>query len=609
MKSAHLPFQLGALALALTQTVFAEEAPLYRADEIVVTAARIPQTLDSALLDITVIGAVEIARAGQQTLAELLQSRAGVEIAGNGGPGQPTSIFMRGSNSSHTLVLVDGLRINSATTGTTALEHLPLGQIERIEILRGPASSLYGSEAIGGVIQIFTREGKGTPQPYLRLGAGSYNTRTLNTGYGGQSGNLLFSLNLGHTTSDGFSATNAAEPFGSYNPDRDPYRNTNASAKLAYLVNDKNEIGLNFFNSEGVAHFDAGPTTDDVNRQTLQSYSLYSRNQITAHWESLLRLGRGTDDLTTVGANPGTLRTDQDQFTWQNNLTTDAGIFTLGIENLDQHVTGTTTYSQTSRTVQSMLAGYNGTFGDHQVQANVREDDNSQFGSHNTGSLAYGYRITPAWRIAASVGTAFKAPTFNDLYAPAFWGSNPNLRPERSNNRELSLAYQGQVQKIKATYFNNHITDLIAFPPPTYSGININRAQIEGTELAYQGMIGNTRLRAEVTLQQPLNEETGKRLQRRAAKHANFSANHSFGAWKLGGELITAGERFDSTTESAASRMGGYGIFNLTATHDLTKEMSVSLRWNNVADKHYELAQGYNTPGSNVFISFQYQPK
>jgi len=606
MKSAHLPFQLGALALALTQTAFAEEAPLYRANEIVVTAARIPQTVDDALLDVTVIGADEIARAGQQTLAELLQSRAGLEIAGNGGPGQPTSIFMRGSNSGHTLVLVDGLRINSATTGATALEHLPLGQIERIEILRGPASSLYGSEAIGGVIQIFTREGKGTPHPYLRLGAGSYNTRTLNTGYGGQSGNLLFSLNLGHTTNDSFSATNAANY--SFNSDRDPYRNTNASAKLAYLVDANNEIGLNFFNSEGVAHFDADPTTDDVNRQTLQSTSLYSRNQITARWESLLRLGRGTDDLTIVGAWPRTIRTDQNQFTWQNNLTTGIGIFTLGIENLDLHVTSTTAYVQTSRTVQSVLAGYNGTFGNHQVQANVREDDNSQFGSHNTGSLAYGYRIAPAWRIAASVGTAFKAPTFNDLYYPYGFG-NPNLLPERSLSRELSLAYQGPVQKIKATYFNNRITDLIVYSPATFSVANINRARIEGAELAYQGIIGKTRLRAEITLQQPIDEETGKRLQRRAAKHASFSADHSFGTWKLGGELITAGERFDSTTESAASRMGGYGIFNLFATHDLTKEMSVSLRWNNIADKHYELAQGYNTPGSNAFISLQYQPK
>lgn len=601
----NLPFKLGAVALAFTSAAFADEASLYRADEVVVTAARLPQSLDNSLLDVSVITADDISRAGQQTLAELLQSRAGVEIATTGGLGQPTGIFMRGSNSSHTLVLVDGVRINSATTGAAAWENIPLGQIERIEILRGPASSLYGSEAIGGVIQVFTKEGSGAPRPYLKFGLGSYNTRTLNVGVSGQSGDLLFSLNAGHIDSGSFSATNASEPFGNFNPDRDPYRNTNASARLAYQVSADHEVGLAFMNSDANTHFDSGPATDDVNRQVLRVFSFYSRNQLTANWESLLRLGQSVDELSTIGVWPGSVRTDQTQLTWQNNLTTSAGVFTLGIENLDQDVTSDTVYSQTSRTIRSGFAAYNGRYGDHQFQANVREDDNSQFGNHETGSLAYGYRIAPAWRAAASIGTAFKAPTFNDLYAPAFWGSNPNLRPEKSRNKDLSLTYQGQAQKIKATYFDNHITDLIA----GYPVVNINHARIEGTELAYQGMIGDARLYAEVTLQRPLDEDSGRRLQRRASKFARFGADRTFGAWKLGGELIASGDRFDSTTEAPASRMGGYGIVNLFAGRDLTKETSISIRWNNIADQRYELVQGYNTPGSNVFVSLLYQPR
>lgn len=603
------PFRTaGMIAAALSNAVLADDIPLYQGQEVVVTATRTPQPVSALLSDVSVITGEEIAKAGQSTLAELLQSQPGIEIAANGGLGALSSVFIRGANPGHTLVLIDGMRVDSATLGATAIEHIPLSQVERIEILRGPASSLYGSDAIGGVVQIFTRTGKGAPHASFSAGAGSYDTQSISAGAGGERGATRFGLQAAYLSTGGFSATNPANPR--FNPDRDGYRNTSFAGSLAHEVAGGHELGLNLFHTEARIHYDDRPSGDDFQDRRLSAYSVYSRNWLHAGWESLLRVGASADDMAAVDRFPGTFRTDQNQFYWQNNITTGAGLVTAGLERVEQKVTSSTAYDRTRRTIDSVLVGYQGRFGLHSLQASARRDDNSQFGGHNTGLLAYGYRFTPQWRASASIGTAFKAPTFNDLYWP--YAGNPNLRPERARNRELAVHYEAAGHRASLVYFDNRVTDLIDWAPVSpgsfiWAPANVDRANLRGATFSWQGSVGDFRLGANLTLQKPEDAATGKRLPRRAEQHGSIRVGRTFGSWDLGGELVFAGDRFDDSANT--QRLDGYGLVNLTAVYAVSRELSLKGRINNLFDRRYELARGFDTPGANLFVSMEYRPR
>ncbi|HET7765991.1 MAG TPA: TonB-dependent receptor [Burkholderiales bacterium] len=582
--------------------------------EVVVTATRLPQPQSQTLQPVTIISAEDIAKAGQQTLVEMLQALGGIEIASNGGFGQPSSVFMRGANSGHTLVLVDGMRVGSATLGTTALENIPLNQIERIEVVPGQLSSLYGSDAIGGVIQIFTRSGKYAPSTSVAAGAGSYGTASATAGVNRKIGSTDFSLNVGYFESGGFDATKPGA-FG-HDPDRDGYRNQNLSGKLAYHLDARNELGLTVFQSDGHTHFDNDPTTDAVNHQTLSALSVYSSNQITDTWQSLLRAGQGQDKSTTTGVFPSVFGTRQPQYTWQNNIKLGPGTAIAGAEYLAQDVTSDSTFAQNQRTIKSVFAGYLGAYDRHDWQANVRNDDNSQFGSHTTGLLGYAYRPTDALRVRVGAGTAFKAPTFNDLYGidpTGFFVPNPNLRPESSYSKEAGVNYQAGTNRFNVTYFDNHIKDLVVFvtDPVTFVGTveNLDSARIRGVELGYQGTFAHLQTNVHATFQDPIDEATGSMLPRRAKEFGSAGLSKTSGPWTLGGEVIASGARFDQAGEAEGTRMHGYALLNLTAAYTFVREWSVRARWNNVFDREYELAQNFNTAGSNVFIAVQYQPR
>jgi vitamin B12 transporter len=594
---------IAVLLVAAAQLAFAQDPE----DAVIVTATRMPQASSETLQPVKVITAEDIARGGQQTTVEVLQTLGGVEIISNGGFGQVSGVFMRGANGNHTLVLVDGMRINSATTGTTALENIPLNQIERIEVVPGQLSGLYGSDAIGGVIQIFTKSGKYAQGANITAGIGSYNTHAASGGINGAIKDTEFSLNFGYFDTAGFDATKSTIPFGLHNPDKDGYRNTNISGKVAQHFGQDNEIGLTAFQSEGHTHFDSGPATDDVNRQTISAYSVYSRNQINSVWQSLVRAGESTDDLSVTGAFPGFFRTRQPQFTWQNNVKLGPGTAIAGVEYLAQYVTSDTAYTKTDRSIESAFAGYAGDYEKHGWQANIREDRNSQFGDHVTGTLGYAYRLTSSLRLRAGAGTAFKAPTFNDLYYPGF--SNPNLLPEQSRSTEVGLNYQIGNNRFSATHFDNHITDLIIFDPITFTPQNLSQAKIKGTELGYQGTLGVLQTTAQLTLQEPVNDATGMLLPRRAREHGSLAISKVSGPWRFGTEFVASGARFDAPDEAPGTRMHGYGLVNLTASYALNGEWFIKARWNNLFDREYELAQNFNTPGSNVFVSLQYQPR
>ncbi len=600
-----------AAALAAHAACAQQDVGVPEGAETVVTAARMAQAAPEALRATTVITRRDIENAGQLTLGEVLQLYGGVELATNGGPGGASAVFIRGANSAHSLVLVDGMRVQSATTGTTAFENLPLAEIERIEIVPGPVSGLYGSDAIGGVIQIFTKGARHAPAPALSAGAGSYGTRSLAATWGGAAGDTTFGVSAGWSRTDGFSATGPTVPFGQFNPDDDGYRNANASAKVEHAFGPGQALGASALYSRGVSRFDSGPDTDPRTEQALSSYAIHSRNRLASHWESLLRVGTSRDDSSTLDAGyPGEFRTDQDQVLWQHTVRLDATSVVAGVEYLRERVATSTDYSVSRRTIRSAFAGMIGEYGSHRVQLDLRRDDNSQYGAPISGSVAYGYRITPEAKVRAAYGKAFHAPSFNDLYYPGF--GNPALRPETGRSREVGFDYAAGTRRFAATWFDNRISELIvfAFDPASQSflPVNVARARIRGLELSASARWRGTRVKAMLTLQDPESEDTGSMLQRRARRHGSLAADRAFGPWTLGAELVASGPRFDSADESPDSRLHGYAVLNLTVVRRLTPAWSAELRWNNVGDTAYERVRGYHTPGSNALLTLRWNP-
>jgi vitamin B12 transporter len=601
---------LGIGMLAASHGAHSQSAPVYQGAETVVTAGRVEQRLADSLRSVVVVTARDIEASGQLSLAQVLQHFGGIETATSGGTGSATSLFIRGANSSQSLVLVDGVRVGSATLGTTAIENIPLAQIERIEIVAGPASGLYGSDAIGGVLQIFTKSGSRSPGASVSAGYGTYNTRSLQAGLGDSEGDTSYSLVAGYFETDGHNATRPTISFDRFNPDDDGYRSTSASAKLSRRLGDRHEIGASLLHSKGRTQFDNGLDTDDRTEQTLLLASVFSRNRLADRWESHVRLARGRDDSESIGSFPDRFRTDQDQALWQNTFRFDGQTLVAGLEYLGQRVDATTAYEADKRTVRSAFAGYTGEFGAHAVEGSLRRDDNSQFGSPSTGSIAYGYEVAKGARLRASYGHGFHAPSFNNLYFPGF--GNPNLKPERSRSGEIGLQLTGAAQRFSATAFDNRIEDLIVFffDPDTqvFGPANLAKARIRGVELAWDARLADTRLRAKVTFQDPAADGTGKQLPRRAKQFGSFVASRSFGSWSVGGELVASSHRFETADEAPSARMAGYVVANITASWAFARGWQADLRWNNVADRDYEQVQGYRTPGSNVFLSVKWTP-
>ena len=592
---------------AHAQSTAAEAPKAVLLDPIVVTASRSPQRLSTLLADVTVIGPEEIARAGQSGLAELLARQPGVEIATNGGPATTSAVFLRGANNAQTLVLIDGVRVASSTSGAAAYEAIPVDQIERIEILRGPASSLYGADAIGGVIQIFTRRGEqGAARFNASAGYGTYDTSKLTAGVSGGSGPFTYALQLGAARSNGFNAIWNPANF-SYNPDRDGYQNANVSASGSWRIADEHEVSAQFFRNRLNAQFDAGLDFDDRTITTVESYALATRDRWTPFWTSWLQAAVGSDDSDTqTGFGDSRFHTRQRQYTWQNDFTLPAGILQLLAERREEQVTSDVAFAVTERTTNSAGAFYQVRSGPHTAEADVRYDHSSQFGGRTTGALAYGYRFSPMWRVAVSAGTAFKAPTFNDLYFPGF--SNPDLVPEKSRNVEAGLYYGDADQQARINIYRNRVDDLIVFVCDENFACapqNVARATLEGITLGYEKNWDELTLKASLDLQRPEDDATGALLPRRARRHGALVLARSFGAWRLGVEETASSQRFDDVANTR--KMGGYALTNLTVEYGLAKAWTLFARVNNLFDKRYELAADYNTPRFNVFAGVRFQ--
>jgi len=595
------------LAFVFAAPAFAQTS----ADTVVVTANRMPQRAHDVIADTTVIHAEEIARSGAGSVADILQRQRGVEITRNGSAGASTSVFLRGSNANQVVVLLDGVRIGSSTSGTAAWNAVPLSAIERIEIVYGPLTTLYGADAIGGVIQIFTRKGDGAPLATASVGAGSNATRAAAATVSGSANAFRYAVTAGYEDSDGFSSTRPGA--SGFNADEDGYRRRNANGQLAYTVAPGLEVGAQFLHSGLWAQYDSGSAAYDVhNDQDLNTAAVYASSQVNANWRSILQYARSNDKLgsytNATAAGASQIETEQDELTWQNTIALGPDTLQLLYSHRKEDVYSSATPSMTrDRITNAYAAAYSVRRGSHLVDVSARHDRSSVYGNKSTGAAGYGYDFGKGLRATASVGSSFRAPTFNELYYPNY--GLPTNKPEKGRNAEAGLRYDaGQVQ-VDATYYRNRLTDMIvsATPCPGRPGscaYNVNEAKLEGVTVAAQTRIGMVNLRGSLDWQDPTDETTGKQLARRAKRYAKFGADSSFGTVKVGAEAVLSGERFDDAAN--ARRLGGYGLLNLYTTWHITPDVSLLLRLNNVADKGYELARNYGTGGRTWFAALRY---
>ena len=615
-----------------TANVFADTT--LKTSNVFVTATRTPISKKNVIADITIISEEEIKLAGSSSLPELLQRQPGIEISNNGGPGKVSTLFLRGASSTHSVILLDGIRIDSATAGLTAIENIPLSQIEKIEIVRGPASSLYGQDAIGGVIQIFTKKGLNGFKPYISFGYGKYNTSIAQGGIRGGDDKTSYAINLSSQSSTGFSAfePNANSPANIYNLDKDGYRNKSASASLSHKINEKFDINFQYFLSQGKNKYDN--SSDNYyqrfsyeNSQDQESISGTVNSQLTNYWKSSLRVGRGIDDYVEKQSysffGPGgyidkdnVYKTIQNQITWQNDILLPLGSLVLLYDKLDQKINVTdTSYSKKDRQNDAYMIGYNLNQANHNFQANVRKDFNSVYRDAATGNIGYSYAINSNWSIASSFGTAFRSPTFNYLYAGSY--ANPDLQPEKSKNVEAQLKYQSDAEFFSFVTFKNKITDFIISDSTTnFRPYNINTAEIYGATVSSSHFMNHFQVKSSFTVQSPMNESADKYLPRRSNFFGTVGLNYFIQNWNLGFEATGSGNRYNDAAN--LFNIPGYIKTNLFADYQINKNLTMNARVDNVLGKNYTYAyEGnpttdgfrYQTPSQSFFISLRYEPQ
>ncbi len=619
-----------------TSNVFADTE--LKTSDVFVTATRTPIPKNNVIADITTISSEDIERAGSSSLPDLLQRQPGIEISNLGGAGKVSTLSIRGTSSTHSIVLIDGMRVGAATSGFSAIEHIPLSQIEKIEILRGPASSLYGQDGIGGVIQIFTKKGVDGFKPYVGIGYGSYNTANFQSGIRGGNNQTTYAINFAAMKTDGFSAfvPNFNNSANGANLDKDGYKNYSLSSSLNHKINQDYEIDFQYYLSKGKNKFDnqfaKSYTGVDYKNETKQeSYAVNLKGQINKIWQSSFRVGQSTDkyldkqkfnsSLGACGEDDPSLsdlyKTTQDQLTWQNNIALSRGSITLLYDFLKQRIKTTDLYEKTQRTNHGLMVGYSLIEDKHNFQTNIRKDFNDAYDDAITGNIGYAYSINSNWTLASSYGTAFVSPSFNYLYALAdsYALGNPNLKPERSNNIEASMRYKDDNGSLNLTIFQNKINDFIIYTIPDDEGSrtstqNLNKVEIQGLTISGDHFFGHFQVKGSITAQSPKNEDTDKYLPRRATALGNLNLNYYIGYWNIGIEETFSDKRFDDKENTV--KLSGYALTNIVADYKMNDKLKLNLRLNNVFDKDYSLAaEGlsgfkYQTPGRSLFTNLRY---
>lgn len=593
------------LALAAAFPSFAQT----QLTPVIVTATRVAQPITDVVADVTLIDRAAIERSGAGGLADLLVRTPGMAMTRNGGPGATTSLYVRGAETRFTAVFVDGVRVDSQSTGGASWNAMPLSQIDRIEIVRGPAAAIYGSDAIGGVIQIFTRKGEAGFSPTVEMGAGSHGTYKLAVGMSGGTDIVDYSLGLAREISTGFNA----QP--TVNSDMDGYQSNSVSGRLGFKVNAAHRVEATFLRNELDAQYDGFTTGfDDHGLSRLQAVGLNWTARWSDAYSTRVSIGQGDDRYET---KPSVYITDTSvtSYLFHNEYHMGAHVLSADLERREDKLNNaSTTPVVTNRSQDALALGYGLRQGAHTLQLNARHDKDSEFGAVSTGSAAYSYAVTPAWRVTASMGTAFRAPTLFQRFSR--YGV-ATLTPETARNREVGVKYEAGGGRFGAVVYRNTVSDLITYVSGpgtcangvgTYAGCygNTALAQYEGITLTASKRIGGVDLSGSLDLQNPHDVTTGKQLARRAKQLATVTADTRLSGWNVGAELQMTGERFNDAANT--QRLAGYSLLNFHASTALNREWSLLGRVDNLLAQKYETAQGYATTGRTLYVGLKWSP-
>ena len=589
---------------------------------VVVTATRNSQLLGSALPFTSVISREDIERSQAIDLVSLLQREAGLQRTQNGGIGSVSSVFIRGAASLQTLILIDGVPQNKQdASGAVSLEHVMLENVERVEIVRGNVSAIYGSGAIGGVIQIFTKSGSREPSASVSAQVGPRASRKLSANLSGSAGNTTISVGVSRFSTDGFSTIDATR-FPSTNPDADSYRNTSANLSLTHALSTDHQFGLRFSKATGDTAYDSAygaPSDLQAATTRLSQAALFTDNTF-GRWRSRITLSEQSDKSETrddglFGSDDG-FKTSAKVLNWVNTLALGGDwLATAGLERQKQSVDTNTTSAfgtpyATSRDATALFAGLEGKVAGGGLQLNVRRDKVGEL-AQTTGYAGYGYPLTPQLKLIGSLSTAFNAPPLGYLFAPGF--GNPNLRPELARSKELGLQYEQGSQFVRAAYFDTRVKDQFNFDNTTFSFANIGRARNKGWELSYKATMGATDVRSSLTLQDPVDEITGQPLTRRAKTLFSAGMSHAIGAWRLGVDLQYSGKRPDAyadpvTFAPVSTTLAAYSVIDLSLSYRVSPAVELRARLDNVSNEKYQTVYGYNQQPRSAYVGVTWTP-
>ncbi len=606
-----------ALSFALSFALSAAHAQsVAELKEVVVTATRVAQPLTDVLADVSVIDRAQLEQAGMQSLVDVLAQLPGVQVSSNGSYRSSSSLFLRGATSSQTLLLVNGMRVGSATLGSYSLESLPLDRIERVEVLRGAAAALYGPDAVGGVIQVFTREPQVGMQRSATVGVGSDGQRKIAAALHGQDGAWGYGLGVSNEKADGINVRRSGA--SGFNADADGFDYSSLDANLSYQINRQHSLSAQLLVSDGKYHFDGAPFPNPLalnagNAQAvayskLEQQVLKWTAQFTKAWSSSVSLGH-TKEVSvsryfrmTDGAAAGDshFNTTRNQLVWQNDIRFDKDVLSLIAEQREDAVDSTTAYTVTQRKVDGLAVSYALRRDIWDTLLTVRRDNNSQFGAVTNHGFSAGYRLNDQFRLVGSTGTTFQAPSFNQLYFPGF--GNPALTPQQGKAQEVGLRYQEGRTNASAVVYSNEVKGFIT--PAT--NVQSSMAVLQGVTLSLEQAWGATALSVSYDHTDPRLKPGDVRVIRVARDLLRTQVSHQQGAWKSFAEIRLSGDREDTQFPDRV-KLPGYGLLNMGVIYELSKATSLNVRLNNLTDREYSLANGFTMPGRNLFVSLNWK--
>jgi vitamin B12 transporter len=592
----HVPAALA--LLAFSTAAIADSPPATDLGTVVVTATRNAQSAGQSLAEVTVITRDDIDRLQPQTVQALLDGLPGIATSNSGGPGELTSVFMRGASASQLLVLVDGIKVGDATSGLPRIEQIPVEQIQRIEIVRGPRSSLYGSDAFS-------------------VGGGTYDTWQGQGGLSGGNSHAWYAASVSGYQTAGINAcrgVGAPVYAGCFTnePDKDGYWNSAGSLRGGFRFDNGAEVTADWLRVYGHNHYDGAPYNNE-NRNVQQILGGTLTLPRIGPWQAAFTLGQAVDQETdTGGPTSGLFNTLRNTASWMNDLRLTQGQHvSTGVDYLKDHVYSNTAYTGTSREDYGAYAQYQGNFGAHEVQLSLRDDLNQQFGFHWTGAAAWGYAFNRDLRLIASFGTAFRAPTFNDLYYPESYGyqtANPDLRPEKSGSAEIGLHGTPGAWHWSLHAYQTQVRDMITLDAQ-YVPANASHARLRGIDGQIDTHWRNWRGALYVSDLDARDRSEGQSnhlLARRPAQSARLDVDHRSGRLDLGATVNAAGRRYDDAANT--HKLGGYATVDLRASWQLRDDWQLQAHLANLLDKHYETVEYYNQPGRALYLTLRYAP-